>query len=49
MNRDYVESVYSSIKNKNSLSLYEVARVYVLLVNSNNRLSNEMQLKMSNN
>lgn len=49
MNRDYVESVYSSIKNKNSLSLSEVARVYVLLVNSTNRLNNEMQLKMSNN
>jgi len=49
MNKYYVESVFSSIKDKNNLSLSEVARVYVLLVNSSNRLNNEMQLKMSNN
>jgi hypothetical protein len=50
MNEEYVDSVLATIKGKNNLSLREVAYVYVMLVNSNNRLqSNEMQLKMSNN
>jgi hypothetical protein len=50
MDKEYVEKVFSTLKDKDNLSLSEVAEVYVQLVNSENRLKNEdMKLKMSNN
>lgn len=49
MDSMYTDSVLSMINDRNSLLLSNVAEVYVLLVNSSNRLRNNiMQLKMGN-